>query len=258
MKYFLITLLIAAAFAQGPPEDAVENSIGVGGEGVVFTSTWPQNSERLAGAVGTIAFAGNHESECTISFLYPVELFHPYDFYFIANSYTGSQEYKISPAYWAANNTEFGFLINFSNGTDGLPLAFNASDVTFSCSAPASPFDIGVYSTSSDMDQMHQQLQIYYRPGFHINDVVLVSFPSPVVNFTLATRLNGTTVEPNTDEPNQLFTISEFAHNPAEGEYRVDDQKIIFAHFSFVDSENRFTADQVDVSVLGSGNTEEP
>lgn len=253
MKIAIIALLVllGGAFAQddfeveaavSPPDDA----------SVVATVEWPANDDENAGALISMAFSEIGDGSCTVEIPGAVRLFHVLNGHIVPGEDTKAIEgtYKVAaPADWEAINGTLEALIMFNDQE-----VYNISDISFTCD-PADVEDLSVYSFPQNDLQKEASSNVFYRPGFHQNDVLTITLPQPVKRF----NITGADSELNIDIQGETITVSGF-----KNEEGIDDHKEVHFSLDYLEPEEGddavdtwFSAADVSVAVTREEEDEE-
>lgn len=231
MKFLHFLALVALANAQGAANLD---------ESVVATLHWPQNDDSSAGAIVAFAFSDIGDGSCIVKLPRMVHLFHAMNAHIVPEETNPIEgQYKLAaPAEWEAINGTINVLIIFD--LDGI---FNISHSEFRCDSEDKE-ELSVYSFPQNILVKEASSNVYYRPGFHVGDVLTISLPVAVARF----NITGADSRLDLVEEGVMITISGFQN--VKG---IDDHKEVHFSLEYSDpdgtKEGWFSAGDMSVAV---------
>lgn len=235
MKLLIIAALFAMAFAQEASD--IDASFEV-------TLEWPENDNATAGAIVQFAYADIGTGSCSVQLPLgqKLQLFHAMNAHIVPEATRPSEgRYMLAaPASWEAINGTINVLILFDFGGQ-----FNLSLIQFSCD-PTEEHDLSVYSFPQNNLQKEASSNVFYRPGFHIGDVLTITLQYDVARF----NITGADSRWRIEQSGKTITVRNF-----QNEEGIDDQKEV--HFSLDYGDTWFNAGNVAVEVQSEEEPEE-
>nr|BAB62269.1 HrPost-1 [Halocynthia roretzi] len=203
--------------------------------------TWPQHEYSLGGAYVLMDYENLGSGSCIVSLPKMVNLFHATNGHIVPSLQSNPLEgqYKIAaPASWELINGSFAVLIVFSKNN-----IFSISEITMMCDQ-TDVANISVYSFPQNNLIQQASSNIFYRPGFHMGDVLTITLPNSVARFNFTT---GGLVVASSDDMT-VHTASGFTNEPGINDMKEVAFELVFNNEDETNSE-WFSAAEITVSI---------